>query len=142
MDAYRRHSGETLATISDGMVQLHTRFYGKGPSRAKTHLIDDTIVCILWNGFTTVEQTLIAEDEAETVASFRHTFQKTMQDQFTSVIEAATGRTVIAYMSQVHVEPNVAVELFLLESGTGEAGTAEEEREDADEQAAGLTQPA
>ena len=142
MDAYRRHSGETLATISDGMVQLHTRFYGKGPSRAKTHLIDDTIVCILWNGFTTVEQTLIAEDEAETVAAFRHTFQKTMQDQFTSVIEEATGRTVIAYMSQVHVDPNVAVELFLLESGTGEAGTAEEEREDAGEQAAGVTQPA
>jgi len=31
MDAYRRHSGETLATISDGMVQLHTRFYARGP---------------------------------------------------------------------------------------------------------------
>ena len=48
--------GEVLAEISDGLVALHRRYYGKGPTAAKTYEIDDTIVCILRDGFTTVER--------------------------------------------------------------------------------------
>jgi uncharacterized protein YbcI len=96
-------------------MHLHMQFYGRGPTKAKTHLVDDIVVCVLWNGFTTVEETLIARDEATAVEAFRRRFQTAMEAQFTEVIERATGREVRAYMSQVHVDPNVAVELFLLE---------------------------
>ena len=106
--------GTALAAISDGLVHLHMQFYGRGPTRAKSHLVDDTVLCVLWDGFTTVEETLIAQHEATAVESFRRTFQSAMKSQFVEVVEQATGRTVIAYMSQVHVDPNVAVELFLL----------------------------
>jgi uncharacterized protein YbcI len=116
--ASTRPTGESLAAISNGLVRLHTQFYGKGPTKAKTHAVDDTIVSVLWNGFTTVEATLIDQGEGETVAAFRRTFQGAMESQFRQVVEEATGRTVIAYMSQVNVGPNVAVELFLLEPGS------------------------
>jgi uncharacterized protein YbcI len=106
--------GETLAAISNGLMHLHMRFYGRGPTRAKSHFLDDSVVCFLWNGFTTVEETLIGEGEGEAVMSFRRTFQAAMEAQFIAVVQQATGRTVRAYMSQVHVDPNVAVELFLL----------------------------
>lgn len=82
------------------------------------------MISFLWEGFTTVEETLIARGEAEAVREFRRTFQDAMEDQFTAVVEEATGRRVEAYMSEVHVDPNVAVELFLLQPEDGGAEDA------------------
>ena len=106
--------GEVMASISTQLVQLHTRYYGKGPTGAKTHMIDDGLICVLENGFTTVERTLIQEGDAQAVIAVRHSFQMAMEEQFTAVVEKATGRKVIAYMSQIHIEPDIAVELFML----------------------------
>jgi uncharacterized protein YbcI len=114
MEAPAKSHGEMLASISNGLVQLHTRYYGKGPTRAKSYLIDDTIISMLEEGFTTVERTLIDDGRAPAVHEIRRTFQRAMQKQFTEVVEKATGRRVIAYLSQVHVDPDLAVELFVL----------------------------
>ena len=104
-----------LAQISTRLVQLHSRFYGKGPTKAKTHMVNDTVVCILRGGFTTVERTLVDTGEVESVYRMRSSFQKAMEDEFRHVVEEATGRKVIAYMSSIHVDPDLAVELFVLE---------------------------
>jgi uncharacterized protein YbcI len=104
-----------LAQISTGLVQLHSRYYGKGPTKAKTHLVDDTVVCILRGGFTTVERTLLDTGEVESVYQMRRSFQQAMEDEFRRIVEDATGRRVIAYMSSIHVDPDLAVELFVLE---------------------------
>lgn len=119
--------GDMLAAISNGLTHLHTRFYGRGPTMAKTHLVDSLIVSMLWDGFTTVERTLIAQGEADSVRAFRRTFQAAMGDQFVEVVEQATGRGVIGYMSAVHVGPDISVELFLLspEAGPGSDGSPE-----------------
>jgi hypothetical protein len=45
----------------------------------------------------------------------RRSFQQAMEDEFRRVVEEATGRKVIAYMSSIHVDPDLAVELFVLE---------------------------
>lgn len=116
-------SGEKLAQISTGLVQLHSRYYGKGPTKAKTHMIDDTVISILRGGFTTVERTLIDQGDVDAVYSMRRSFQMAMEEQFTTVVEEATGRTVIAYMSQIHEDPDLAVEIFVLEP-TGESPPA------------------
>jgi uncharacterized protein YbcI len=108
-------AGESLARISNGLVGLHRRYYGKGPTKAKTYMVNDTVICILKGGFTTVERTLIDQGNAEAVYRIRRSFQTVMEDQFTSVVEEATGRKVIAYLSQVHHDPDLAVELFVLE---------------------------
>src|SRR5215207_6413659 len=104
MDDMRHETtpGEVMARISTGLVQLHSRFYGKGPTKAKTHLIDDTVICILRGGFTTVERTLIEGGNADAVYQIRRSFQQAMEDNFKEVIESALGRKVIAYMSQIH----------------------------------------
>jgi uncharacterized protein YbcI len=103
-----------LAEISTGLVQLHSRYYGKGPTKAKTHMVDDTVVCILQGGFTTVERTLLDTDEVESVYQMRRSFQQAMEENFRLVVEEATGRKVIAYMSSIHVDPDLAIELFVL----------------------------
>ena len=106
---------DAAAAVSRELVSLHKKFYGKGPVRAKTFLVDDTVLCVLEGGFTVVERTLIEVGRAPAVHDIRTSFQAAMRDQFTAVVEAALGRRVRAYMSQVHTDPDVAVELFLLE---------------------------
>src|SRR5262245_32849220 len=104
-----------LAQISTQLVQLHSRYYGKGPTKAKTHMVNDTVVCILRGGFTTVERTLLDTGAVESVYQMRRSFQQAMEEEFGRVVEEATGRNVIAYMSSIHVDPDLAVELFVLE---------------------------
>ena len=98
---------------------LHRRFYGKGPTEAKTYAINATVICILEGGFTTVERTLIDGQDVEAVLKVRRSFQRAMERQFMQVVEEALGRKVIAYMSQIHADPDLAVELFVLEPEEG-----------------------
>jgi uncharacterized protein YbcI len=104
-----------LARISTRLVQLHSRYYGKGPTKAKTHMVNDTVISILRGGFTTVERTLLDTGEVESVYQMRRSFQQAMETEFRNIVEEATGRKVIAYMSSIHVDPDLAIELFVLE---------------------------
>jgi uncharacterized protein YbcI len=113
-----RARGEMASAISTGLVQLHRQYYGKGPTKAKTYFVNDTVICLLEGGFTTVERTLIDDGQSDAVYEIRRSFQKAMETQFTEVVQNATDRKVIAYMSQIHENPDIAVELFVLEPGT------------------------
>ena len=115
----RPRLGVELAEVTKGMVSLHRRFYGKGPTKARTHMVDDTVVCILEGGFTTVERTLIDEHDVDAVLKVRRSFQAAMESNFTEVIEGVLGRKVIAYMSEIHADPDLAVEIFVLEPRHG-----------------------
>ena len=44
-----------------------------------------------------------------------------MGPKFREAVEEATGRTVIAFMSQVCFDPDMAAEVFVLEPEAGEA---------------------
>jgi uncharacterized protein YbcI len=118
--------GVELAEVTKGMISLHRRFYGKGPTKAKTYAVNDTVICVLEGGFTTVERTLINEGNVEAVLDIRRSFQRTMEEHFTEVVQGALGRRVIAYMSQIHASPDLAVELFVLEPGDEEIQVAGE----------------
>ena len=114
-DSSNPSGGEELVQISNGLVALHLRYYGKGPEEAKSYHVDDAVVCVLKGGFTTVERTLIEEGRDQVVRDMRTHFQGAMNDKFVSVVEDATGRKVNAYMSQINFDPDLAVEIFLLD---------------------------
>jgi uncharacterized protein YbcI len=117
-----------LADVGRGLAELHTEYYGKGPSQARTYMLNDTVLCVLEGGFTTVEATLIADGNSEAVHEIRRSFQQAMEQPFKDVVEAATNRRVLAYMSQIHTSPDLAVELFVLEpQGAPIHGAHEEE---------------
>jgi uncharacterized protein YbcI len=118
--------GEMLATISNGLVHLHRQYYGKGPTKAKTYAMNDLVLCLLRGGLTPVERTLIDQGAAEVVHTMRSSFQDVMEGEFRAVVEAATGRNVDVYMSQMH--PNgIAVEIFMMEPLDGPPSHAEHE---------------
>ena len=41
--------------------------YGRGPMKAKTYVLDDLIVCVLRNGHTPMEETMMEGGEPERV---------------------------------------------------------------------------
>src|SRR3954471_24772393 len=84
--------GELLSTISNRMVQLHKRFYGKGPTKARSYVMGDLVVCLMRGGFTKAEETLIDSGRADLVHQQRGEFQMALKDEFTGAIAEATGR--------------------------------------------------
>ena len=108
--------GDVLAEITNGIVRLFSEYYGRGPTRAKTYMLEDRyVVTVLRDTMTTVERTLAENGEADLVRRVRLTFQEAMVDSFKGVVEEALGRRVAAYHSQILIEPDVGIEFFLLE---------------------------
>jgi uncharacterized protein YbcI len=105
--------GQLAAQISREIVQLHARLYGRGPTKARTHLERDYVLCVLEEVFTVAERTLIRAGNADQVMATRQAFQDAMQGEFTELVENATGRQVRAFISQVHIGAGLAVEIFL-----------------------------
>jgi len=106
--------GDVLTAISDGMVALLKEFYGRGPTRAKSYYHDDLVVCLLRGGFTRVEETLLEGGRGPAVIQQRMEFQDLMRERFEAVIEAATGRKVIGFMSGNQQHPDIMCEVFIL----------------------------
>lgn len=106
--------GEILTSISDGLVGLLKEYYGKGPTRAKTYYEDDIVVCLLRGGFTAVEQTLLDGGRGAAVIEQRMAFQEVMRQRFEAVVEHATGRRVIGFMSGNQQHPDMICEVFIL----------------------------
>jgi uncharacterized protein YbcI len=109
--------GEELAEVTNGIVRLFSEYYGRGPTRAKSYLLDDIyVVTVLGDTLTTVERTLAQAGHADQVRSVRMTFQEAMADTFKNVVEQALGRRVIAYHSQLIIDADLGFELFVLDS--------------------------
>ena len=106
--------GEIRAAISREMVRLQAEYYGKGPTRAKTYIVDDLVVVVLEETFTRAEKTLAERGEREAIQHIRRRFQQQMAESFTSVVEQATGRKVRVFLSDTDIEQDVSVETFLL----------------------------
>jgi uncharacterized protein YbcI len=107
--------GKLLAEITNRIVSLIREHYGRGPIKAKTYVLDNLIVCVLGDGFTAIERTLMESGESDRVLEMRRDFQRLMQARYSGMIEELTGRRVLAFLSQAHVEPDLTIEMFLMD---------------------------
>src|SRR5215217_7634935 len=110
----QRSLGQMRSTISTEIVRLQAEYYGKGPTKAKTYIVDDLVVVVLEESFTPAEKTLAQRGERDAIQHIRRRFQQHMADEFTSVVEQATGRKVRVFLSETNIEQDVSVETFLL----------------------------
>jgi uncharacterized protein YbcI len=107
--------GQLLTQLSNAMVALHREHIGRGPGAARTIVAGDMVICVLTDVYSKVEQTLIRGGQTERVRESRLLHQLAMEDEFKRPVEQMTGRKVIAFVSSVHFNPDLAVEMFLLE---------------------------
>ena len=108
------HASHAVA-ISNAITRLHRDYYGRGAKTSRTVIQRNFVITFLEDIYTPVERTFIDGGAADEVKHTRQTFQTMMRPQFSAAVEEITGRTVIAFMSQVHFEPDLAAEIFVLE---------------------------
>jgi uncharacterized protein YbcI len=123
--------GQMRSAISREMTRLHSEYYGRGPTKVKTHITDDLVVAVLEETFTRAERTLIDRGEKDAIQNIRRRFQQQMKDEFTSVIEQATGRKVRAFLSETNLEQDVSCEIFLLAEERTDMSGFEEKADEA-----------
>jgi uncharacterized protein YbcI len=118
--------GRLLAAISTSIVRILRDHYGRGPMRAKTYVLDDIIVVVMrGSGFTPLEQTIMDSGQPERVIAMREDFQHVMAERYKQTIGELTGRTVLAFLSQAHVEPDITMEIFFVDAPLNGFGAIE-----------------
>jgi uncharacterized protein YbcI len=110
--------GALNAAISQTVVRLMAEAAGRGPTKARTTIDRDVIVVVLQNTLTSGERYLANSDRAEQVLEMRRAYQDAMSADCIASIEDLTGRTVSAFMSANHIDPDVAAEVFILKPET------------------------
>ena len=101
--------------ISTAAVQLLHDFTGRGSTKAKTLIKDDVVTVLLADTLTKGERNLVDNGHSARVLQLRHDYQSIMADDLIAVVERQLDRKVIAFMSQNHIDPDLAVEVFVLE---------------------------
>jgi uncharacterized protein YbcI len=120
--------GATRETIGREIVRLQAEYYGRGPTRARTFATGDVVVVMLEETFTPAEKTLINRGEGEGIKDIRRRFQAAMAEEFTSVVEQATGRRVRFFSSDTDLESDLSIEVFILAEARTDMSGFEPER--------------
>ena len=107
--------GEMLARLSNEMVRAQKRYFGTGPTEAKSYLVDDLLFIVMRGSMTTAEKTMLDFGHEDLVRQFRQTFENEMTKRLTDMVEEITGRSVCTYQSQVVFDPDVVVEMFVFD---------------------------
>jgi uncharacterized protein YbcI len=107
-------AGSLASAISNLVVRITSEYTGRGPTRARTHISENLIAVVLEDTLTKGERSLVREGHEERVLAMREAFQRTMGSELIGGVEQLTGRRVAAFMSANHVEPDMAIEAFIL----------------------------
>jgi uncharacterized protein YbcI len=118
--------GQLSAAISNAVVRVFHEYTGRGPNRARAFVSDDLISVVLEETLTKGERQLVADGKSDVVLHSRHAYQDTMRDALISAVEQLTGRHVRAFLSDNSIDPDVAVESFVLEPVVSENGRVEQ----------------
>ena len=110
----RTHEESPAAVISNRVVQLMSAYTGRGPTRAWVSVDGELISVVLRDTLTKGERSLVADGQSELVLSMRKAYQNTMREVLVEAIEEITGRKVLAFLSDNHIDPDIAVESFVL----------------------------
>ena len=113
-------NGSVSSEISRVMVVLTKARTGKGPTRARTYINDDLVVCLLRDGMTQVETTLLSRDNESTVGEVRRLVQSSFEEEAVASVERIMERSVISFMSSHDLHNDVAAEVFVLEPAPDE----------------------
>jgi uncharacterized protein YbcI len=105
---------DVTSAISDAMASLLNRHTGRGATSSWTMFSRDLIVCVMGDALTKGEKSLVRFGRPEAVLSLRKAYQESMAREATSIVEQLSGRRVAAFMSNNYIDPDLAVEIFIL----------------------------
>ena len=114
--------GQLSAAICNAVVRIQREYLGRGPTKARASVRGDIIVVLMQDTLTKAERSLAADGRQEDVLRSRRSLQGTMTDDIVAAVEELTGRSVIAFMSDTHIDPDLACEVIVLEPNEADRG--------------------
>lgn len=118
----RRAPPSATSEISDAMVRIVHDCTGRGPTMAKTTIGENLVTVLMGENLLKGERRLVADGQDDVVLRVRHSFQEAMREEMVEVVGDVTGRTVTAFMSDNHLDPDLAIEVFVLDPQDGPTG--------------------
>jgi uncharacterized protein YbcI len=113
-EAPERRSGSLNAALANAVVRLVREYTGRGPTKARATVSDDLVSVVMHDTLTKAERTLVRDGKGEIVLAMRQEFQQTMRGDLIAAVEMLTERRVDAFMSANHIDPDMAIESFVL----------------------------
>lgn len=107
--------GELNAAVTREVVRIHTAAIGRGPKKSYSFHNGDTLITVLLEVLTRAEQNLVSYEEGDAVLAMRRLSQRAMAAEMKAAIERVTRRRVLALMSDSHLDPDMAIEVFILD---------------------------
>ena len=123
-DASSDAPSSLLAQISNEMVRAQKTYFGRGPERARSYILDDFLLIVMRGGLLPVERTMLEGGKQDTVRQYRQDFENEMTGTLIGKMEELTGRRILTYQSQILFDPDIVIEIFFFE----QAGTREQIR--------------
>lgn len=115
----RPTGGALNAALANEIGKLVADFTGRGATRSRAVVHQDLVVCVLEDGATRAERTLVSAGKADLVRLQRDALQRAMEPELVAAVERLTGRPVRTFMSGIDMEGNCSIEAFILESEPG-----------------------
>lgn len=102
------------AAIANLVVGVFSEYTGRGPTRARAYIHDDIVTVVLRETLTKAERSLADHGRSEEVLRMRFAFQQTMREDLVRGVQDILDREVQAFLSANHLDPDLAVETFVL----------------------------
>lgn len=132
--------GEQAQHISREMVKLMRKTAGRGPTMARTTIGRDHVLVLFQETLTEGERVLVDNGHRPEVLALRQRYQDVLKPEACRLIEETLKRPVIGFMSTNHFDPDLAAELFVLETNDRtQSGPPEEAEHRPESQAADAT---
>lgn len=100
--------------VSNHVIKMVSEYTGRGPTRGRTHFSENLVTVVLRDLLTRGERSLMRDGESDLVLAMRRAFQDKMAARLVLGVEDITQRRVVAFMSANHLEPDMAIESFVL----------------------------
>lgn len=107
--------GTAAAAISNGVVKVLHEYTGRGPTKARTEIHLNSVMVLMADTLTKGERSLVKDGQRELVLEMRRKFQVAMSEDLVAIVERLTERKVVAFMSENHIDPDMAAEIFVLQ---------------------------
>lgn len=111
----RARRGPLNQAIANAVVRSHSRYVGRGPTKAQAFCRDNVVVVLMHDTLTKGERSLVAGGKPDSVLQMRRQYQEMMHADLVDAVQELTGCRVEALMSGNHIDPDLSAEVFVLD---------------------------
>jgi uncharacterized protein YbcI len=115
--AYRHAPESPIGHLEGGALRILARYTGREATKATASFEEDRVTVLISDPLAQTERSLVENGRGDLVMKLRQELQEAMRDDLVSMVEGHTGCKVTAYMSTNHIDPDYAVEVFVLDAG-------------------------